>query len=330
MAKVVLYNHMLHRAGEEFLRTQVDVQLVGSESTHAEVYDALSDADGLIVRLPGNVDGKMIEHAPKLKVISSAGTGTDHIDIQTATKFGIAVVNNAGIGALPVAEHAVGMMLSIAKKITKSDRKMRQIGWDGREAFFNEDIGYELTNKTVGIIGMGFIGQKVGEICRLGFQNNVIGYDPIVSDQVFESNQITRYENLEELCKDADFISIHAPYNAKTHHLINEFMLNQMKPTAFLINCARGGVVDNEALYKALKENRIAGAGVDVFDPEPPQKNDKLFSLDNIIVTPHIAGITEETARKLSLNAAKQVLQVLKGEKPASLINDHIWEKIRM
>jgi len=328
MAKVVLYNEILHRAGQDLLEKYVDVEVVNSEMPKSKLYQVLADAEGLIVRLPGKFNKELMENAPNLKVIATIGTGTNHIDIHAATERGILVVNNPGIGAIPVAEHAVALMLSLAKKVVASDKGLRKSGWDCREDFLTRNIGYELTGKTIGVIGMGFIGRKVSDICRLGFQNKIIGFDPVVSDDVFKENHITRYNDIQQLCKDADFITLHVPYNEKTHHLIGKAELNKMKPTSFLINCARGGVIDSKALYECLKDNRIAGAGIDVFESEPPTQMDKkLFQLDNIIITPHIAGITDETARELAISSAEQVLQVLNNERPKNIVNHHVLKK---
>ncbi|WP_170140771.1 NAD(P)-dependent oxidoreductase [Oceanobacillus arenosus] len=333
MKKVVILNAMLHSAGEEFLaerNIQIEKVPMDSPIPNANVIEKVKDADGLIVRLPAGVNRELIEAAPQLKVIATSGTGSDHIDINASNEHNIPVVNNAGVGALPVAEHAVGLMLALGKRIVTSEQQLRKKGWVSREQFLNEKIGTELSGKTIGIIGFGFIGQTLAKILKNGFGVELLVYDPVISNEMIESAGATQCDSVKELSEKSDYVSIHVPHNKHTHHLINREILDSMKPSAFLINCARGGVIDQDELVKAIKEKRIAGAGIDVFPEEPPQLSDEIFSLNEVIVTPHIAGITEETNRKLSLSAAKQVLQVLEGEKPESLVNVAVWENRRV
>ncbi len=320
---------MLHRAGEDFLREnglQVEVVYSKQKKLSHEILAKLHDADGIIVRLPAGVDQELLDSAPILKIISSSGTGTDHIDIDCATRKGIMVVNNAGVGARPVAEHVVGLMLALGKMIVMSNNALKEKGWNSRESFLQENLGVELTGKTVGIIGFGHIGRETASILSNGFGVKIIAFDPLLPDGVFIENGVERFRDVREICEKADYVSLHLPYSAETHHLIDQSILECMKPTSFLINCARGNVVDQDALVQAVKSGKIAGAGIDVFPIEPPDREEIERLNERIIATPHIAGLTEETNRKLSLSAAKQVLDALNGVKPKNLLNESVWE----
>ncbi len=329
MDRIVLLNPMLDRMGQAWLEARADVTVVPSDSPPPRLTEALGSADAVIVRLPGRMTRDMIASAPRLRVIATAGAGFDHIDIASATAAGIAVVNSVGIGPNPVAEHAVGLMLALARRIVVGDARLRREGWTGRDELLVRDRGTELSGKTVGIIGFGFIGRRVAEICAGAFSNRVLVYDPLLDDPVFAAAKVERRGSLPELLPEADFVTVHAPLTEDTRHLIGAAELAMMKPTAYLINCARGGLVDPAALTAALEEGRIAGAGIDVFDPEPPERNHPLFRLENIIVTPHLAGLSRETNRRLSMSAAEQVLQVLAGDRPPRLVNPEVWDRRR-
>lgn len=325
----MLINPMLHRAGEEFLRekgVRVEVVYSKQKKVSQEILDRLQDVDGIIVRLPAGVDQELLDSASNLKIISSSGTGTDHIDIDSATNKGVMVVNNAGVGARPVAEHVVGLMLALGKKIVMSNNALKEKGWDSRESFLQENLGVELSGKTVGIIGFGHIGRETASILKNGFAAKIIAYDPLLPDHMFIENGVERFHDAREICERSDYVSLHLPYSSETHHLIDRSILKSMKPTSFLINCARGKVVDQDALIQAVLSGEIAGAGIDVFPVEPPDREEIQRFNERVIATPHIAGLTEETNRKLSLSAAKQVLDALNGVKPKNLLNESVWE----
>lgn len=320
---------MLDRAGEELLATRAQVEIVPASAPPEDLRTALRDADGVIARLPAHITREVIAAAPRLRVIGTAGAGFDNIDIAAATEAGIPVVNNVGIGPNPVAEHTIGIMLALAKRIVVGDRRLRSQGWACRERLLGADLGTELSGKIVGIVGFGFIGQRVASICTTAFGNRVLAYDPFLGDDVFSAARIERRRDLRDLLPAVDFLTVHTPLTPETRHVIGAPELALMKRTAYLINCARGGVVDAAALHDALRTGRIAGAGIDVFDPEPPVHPHPLYSLENVIVTPHIAGLTRETNHRLSVSAAEQVLQVLAGERPPRLVNPEVWARRR-
>ena len=329
MSRIVLLNPMLHPSGQELLAARAEIEIVPAESPPRRLAQALGSADGLIVRLPARITKDLIAAAPRLRVIGTAGAGVDNIDIAAATAAGIPVVNNVGIGPNPVAEHAVGLMLALARRIVMGDRRLRRKGWACRERLLGADLGTELSGKTVGVVGFGFIGRRVAGICTAAFGARVLGYDPFLEDGVFTAAGVERRRDLHDLLRDADFVTVHTPLTEGTRHVIGVGELAVMKPTAYLINCARGGVVDPGALSNALRDGRIAGAGIDVFDPEPPNDPDPLYAFENVIVTPHIAGLSHETNRRLSLSAAEQVLQVLADERPPRLVNPEVWDRRR-
>ncbi len=329
MPRILLLNSMVHPAGQELLSSRAIVDVVPNSAPRNALRQALQDADALIVRLPCRVTRQIIEEAPRLRVIGAAGAGVDHIDVSAATAAGIPVVNNVGIGPVPVAEHAVGLMLSLARRIVAGDRGVRRDHWACRERLIGPDLGIELTGKTVGIVGFGFIGQRVAMICRGGFGARVLAYDPFLDDGIFAAAGVERRRALRDLLSEADFVTLHMPLTEETRHAIGAEQVGYMKPTAYLINCARGAIIDEVALVRALREGRIAGAGIDVFDQEPPTPENPLFQLENVVLTPHIAGLSHETNRRLSLSVAEQILQVLAGERPPRLVNSEVWDRRR-
>jgi D-3-phosphoglycerate dehydrogenase len=327
--RIVLLNPMLHRTGQEWLEARAEVAVVPADAPGDRLVDALASADAVVVRLPGRMTKEAIASAPRLRVIAVAGAGVDHIDIAAATAAGIPVVNNVGIGPTPVAEHAVGLMLALARRIVMGDTRLRGQGWACRDQLLGRDLGTELSGKTVAIVGFGFIGRRVGAICAAAFGNQVLAFDPYLDDGPFSAANVERRRSLRELLPPADFVTVHAPLTDTTRHMIGHAELAMMKPTAYLINCARGGLVDPDALVDALRAHRIAGAGIDVFEPEPPPSTHPLFGFDNVIVTPHLAGLSHETNRALSMSAAEQVLQVLAGDRPPRLVNPEVWDRRR-
>ena len=328
--RIVLLNPMLHSAGQDLLATHGEMEIVPSSAPPDRLAAALAAADAIVVRLPARVTAGVIAAAPRLKVIATAGAGFDHIDVAAATRAGVPVVNNAGIGPNPVAEHTVGLMLALARRIVVGDRLLRTRGWASRDGLLATDPGSELEGKTVGIVGFGFIGRRVAAVCAGAFGARILAYDPFLDDGVFAAAGVVRRRDLRDLLPEVDFLTLHTPLSESTRRVIGAPELALMKPAAYLINCARGGVLDTAALYAALRDGRIAGAGIDVFDPEPPDPADPLLTAENVIVTPHIAGLSGETNRRLSLSAAQQVLQVLAGDRPPRLVNPEVWEQRRI
>jgi D-3-phosphoglycerate dehydrogenase len=265
---------------------------------------ALQDADALVVRSAVQVDDALMEHAPKLRVIGRAGVGVDNIDAEAATRRGIVVMNTPGANAIAVAELTVGLMLALARKLPAANASMHAGKWEKKSL-----QGAELRGKTLGILGLGRVGLEVAKRAR-GFGLEVIGSDPFVSAAVARENGI-RLVNLDELISGSDYLTLHVGLTPQTAGIVNAKTIAEMKKGVRIINCARGELVDDAALAQALKSGRVGGAALDVFTEEPP-KNSPYAGLDNVILTPHIAGSTAEAQEAVGIQIARQVREYLK------------------
>jgi D-3-phosphoglycerate dehydrogenase len=329
MPRVVLFNRMLHPAGHEWLAARAHVESVPLDAAPDRVLEALAHADATLIRPPRRMTRELIAAGSRLQVIGTEGTGYDQIDVAAATEAGIPVIHNVGIGSTTVAEHAIALMMALSRRITEANDRLRREGWGCRSSFWERDTGTDLTGKTLGIIGFGQIGRKVAEICHKGFGMRVLAYTRSIPQGQAAPPGVEFREALLDVVAEADFLTVHAALTDKTRHLIGEATFNRMKPTAFLINCARGAIVDQAALAKALRDRRIAGAGLDVFDPEPAVLADPLFEQDRVIVTPHMAASSEDSNRSMALAAAEQIIQVLQGVRPPRLVNPEVWQRRR-
>jgi D-3-phosphoglycerate dehydrogenase len=276
--------------------------------------------DGLLVRM-GKITGEVIKASSNLKVIAKHGTGVDNIDVDAATKLKIPVLITPFANYESVAEHVLGLALALAKDIPRLDARTREGYWD--KANYR---GIELYKKTLGLIGFGRIGRRVRELVA-PLQMKILVYDPILKSNEIPPDVI-RVEKLEKLLKSADIVSLHCPLTEKTRHLIGKNELKTMKERAWLINTARGEVVNQLALIAALKEGEIAAAGIDTFSKEPPQDINALRNAGKTVLTPHIAGITQESFERLGIEAAKNILTILQGEKPdrECVVNPEVFE----
>ena len=270
----------------------------------AGLHAALADADALVVRSAVQVDDKLLESAPKLRVIGRAGVGVDNIDAEAATRRGIVVMNTPGANAVAVAELTLGLMLALARKIPAANSTMHAGKWEKKSL-----QGAELRGKTLGILGLGRIGLEVARRAR-GFGLEIAGSDPFVSAAVARENSI-RLVPIDELFAVSDYITLHVGLTPQTHGVINAKNIAAMKKGVRIVNCARGELVDDAALAAALKSGHVAGAALDVFTEEPP-KNSPYLGLDNVILTPHIAGSTAEAQEAVGIQIAMQVREYLK------------------
>jgi D-3-phosphoglycerate dehydrogenase len=286
------------------------------EMDHDALLDAIGNYDALMVRSRTKVTEDIVKKGAEgsLKVIGRAGIGVDNIDIKKAGSLNIKVVNAPTGATISVAELAIGHMLSLSRHLTKANSSMKQGEWIKKQL-----KGTELHGKTLGLVGCGNIGQKTAELAR-AFNMKVIGFDPFICKKDLAKQHITKIDKLEKLMKTADIISLHLPHTEKTHYIIDEKMLSLMKSSAFLINCARGGTVDESALYNALKKSAIAGAALDVFENEPPEHNE-LMAMDNIVFSPHLGANTKEGQIRAGTVCAKQVMKVLDSETPDHWVN---------
>ena len=264
----------------------------------------------------------LIERCKDLLVVSTTGAGYDPVDVAACTESGVIVVNQAGANAQAVAEHVIAMMLSLGKKIPQTDRSLRTERGVFREVF----KGRNAQERTVGIVGLGHVGRRVASICAKGIDMRVLAYDPYLSEVDFRERRAIPVE-LDELLSLADYVSINCPLNDETRGMIGHRELSLMQPSAFLVNTARGGIVDEDALADALAEGRIAGAGVDVWVVEPPPLEHRLLSFDNVIATYHTAGVTMDSRYNMAHWNAQQIVQIFNGERPPRLINPDAWDR---
>ncbi|OBI40162.1 3-phosphoglycerate dehydrogenase [Mycobacterium kyorinense] len=263
----------------------------------------------------------LVQRCEQLLAVCSAGAGYDVIDVEACTRAGIAVCNNSGPGAEAVAEHALGFMLDLAKRITGADRALRRGPLRDRQGL----RGSQLLGKTLGVVGLGAIGRRLVELCA-PFGMEILAYDPYV-DEASAAQRGVSLVQLDELVERSDFVQVTCPLTAETHGLFGSAQFAAMKPSAFFITTARGAVHDEAALYDALVTGGIAGAGLDVFHEEPPRPDNPLLHLDNVVATPHVAGITTEAARDIAIATATQWQAIFEGRLPPRLLNPDAWPR---
>ena len=264
--------------------------------------------DAIMVR-QGEINAEVINASPDLKVIVKHGVGVDNVDIAAATARNVPVLRSMGSNALAVAEHTISLALTLIKQLAPLDRAIKAGGWP-KPSF----IGRDIAGSVIGLIGFGSIGRETGRLAKaLGMR--VLVLDPM-SQQAVQQSGFEVAAGLDELLAASDIVSLHCPLTNETRNLIDAASLSQMKHDALLINTARGGIIDEAALFEALREKRIGGAGLDSFSIEPPLADNPLWSLDNLIVTPHVAGVTKGSAIQMAETAAKHIISVLNGNPP--------------
>jgi len=312
--KKVIVTERIAEEGLELLRKEMDVNFCDGISRE-ELLKIIDQYDALIVRSVTKVDEELISKAtPRLKVVGRAGNGVDNIDVEVCTRYGIIVANTPDSNTISAAEQSISLLLSSARNTAWANEVVKGGVWD-RKPF----KGSELYGKTVGIVGLGRIGSMVATRLK-SFNMKVIAYDPYISDERFERFGAEKKNTLEELMKEADIISVHTPRNEETMHMINEEMLALAKDGVRLVNCARGGIIKEEALLKALESGKVASAGLDVFEKEPATEN-PLFKFKNVVCTPHLGADTFEAQKRVGENIAEQVIIALKGELVPNVVN---------
>jgi D-3-phosphoglycerate dehydrogenase len=309
----VLVTEKLADRGVELLREDFEVDVLLGLNPE-ELLERIGEYDGLIIRSATRVTAEVIKRAENLKAIGRAGIGVDNIDVEAATKRGVLVANAPESNTVAAAEHTLGLMLAAARRIPAADNSLREGEWK-RSAF----KGVEVSEKTLGLVGLGHVGAIVARGAT-GMGMRVLAYDPYVSEDRMRSMNVERAETLDEVFERSDFVSLHVPRTPQTAGMVDAGALEKMKPTAYLINVSRGGIVDEMALYNALKEGTIAGAALDVF-AEEPTTNSPLFSLPNVVVTPHLGASTAEAQDRAGVTAAEQVAAALRGAVPMHAIN---------
>jgi len=293
------------------------VDMRGSGMDDSAFINALADAQVVLAGNDLRVDDRVFEAAPRLKAIAKLGAGLDTVDIPAATRRGIAVFHTPGANNQAVADHTFALILAVARRIHHCHQSLLENRWEHTRI-----MGIEIWQKTLGLIGLGAIGRCVAQRAK-GFQMRIVAYDPYWPAAFAKAHDIERLD-VDGVLATSDIISIHSPLTPDTHKLIGRREFSLMKPTAILINAARGGIIDETALCEALKNNRIAGAGIDCFEDEPPSGS-PLLTLDNVVLTPHTAAFTHDAMNNMNVSIVDQIIEFIQGNKPAHLVNPEAW-----
>ena len=289
----------------------------------AHAYQIGSSRQELAMKLQGYTP--LLRRCPNLLVLSTNGAGFDTVSLADATEAGVAVVNQAGGNKEGVAEHVMAMMLTLSKRIVMSDHAMRS----GKDYKRIEFMGDDVQGRTIGIIGVGHVGSRVAELCRGLFQMRVIAYDPYQTAEQLAAKSVEKMATLEDLLRVADYVSINCPHTAETRGMMGAKQFATMQNHAYFITTARGGIHNEDDLAAALTAKQIAGAGLDVWEDEPPPSDHPLLHFDNVLVSPHTAGITRQSRHNIAKIAAEQMLDILDGKKPPRLLNPEVWPAYR-
>lgn len=281
----------------------------------------LSGVDAIIITAVPPIDAALIARAPDLRVVARPGIGIDNVNLADCTAAGVLVVNTPEAPSESTAEHAVTLLMAVARKLVQADQGMRTLGWHGRGGL----QGLEMRGKTLAVIGLGRIGGRVAHIMGQGMGMRVVAWDPYVGAERGAALGVELKPTLGEALVEADAVSLHIPLTNETRRIIGARELALMKPGSILVNCARGPVVDEAALYAALKSGYLWGAGIDVFEVEPTPRGNPLLSLENVIATPHIASFTEDGMYGMGVGATEETLAVLEGRQPRWLCNPAAW-----
>ena len=306
----------------------IDLAVLTHDMPEVDKWAALAAAHGQIIsasrqELPRelHVNADYLKRCPQVLAVSSTGAGYDTIDIAACTDAGVIAVNQAGGNKEAVAEHTLGMLLMLAKRIGEADRKIRR----GEVKARADLMGHDILGMTIGLVGIGNVGTRVAKLAGELFNMRVLAYDPYLDGQEI-ARRGAEPVDMATLLSQSDVVSIHCPRTAETMNVMNADAFGQMKKGAWFITTARGGIHDEMALFAALQSGHLAGAGLDVWVDEPPKLDHPLLSLDNVIATPHTAGITVESRQKISTFLAEQMLQIFRGERPPRLLNPEAWD----
>lgn len=310
----ILISDPISDYGIQQLMEAPDVNVVKKTGlTEDQLVEIIEQFDALLVRSQTRVTSRILEAASRLKVVGRAGVGVDNIDLDFATQRGIIVINAPDGNTISTAEYTFAMLMSIARSIPQAHKKTTHGEWD-RKSF----VGVELRNKTLGIIGLGRIGTEVAKRAK-AFQMNLVGYDPFLTEERAEKMGV-KLGTVDEVAAKADFITVHTPLTKETHHLIGADQFDRMKPGVRVINCARGGIIDERALYDAIIAGKVAGAALDVYEEEPPVNN-PLLSLPQVIAAPHLGASTIEAQENVAVDVSEEVLHILRSEPFKNAVN---------
>jgi D-3-phosphoglycerate dehydrogenase len=327
--RVFYVKYLAHPIFAEILAARPDVRLdrLENESTEDVYAPILAQAHAYQIGAARDefdphfhVHADLLRRAPNLLLVSSNGAGYDPVDVEACTAAGVLVVNQSGGNAHSVAEHALGMLLTLSKRIIEADRALRRDPNVNRNAL----IGTEAQGRTIGIVGLGNVGRRIAELCKGLLGMKVLAYDPYLSTAEMAARGGEKVE-LDELLRRSDYVSINCPLTRESRGMIGARQFALMQPHAYFITTARGFIHDEAALYDALRDKRIAGAGLDVWAKEPPPPDHPLLQFDNVLASPHTAGVTKEARENMGRIAAEQMLGALDGKRPPRIINPEVW-----
>jgi D-3-phosphoglycerate dehydrogenase len=312
MKPVIWYEFPTDDANRQRLEEHAQVVMGGS------VFD-LQDVFAVVIGAVTNANGDFMDRiGPSLRAIARPGIGVDNVDLAAASERGIMVINTPDAPTESTAEHAVALLISVAKRVVTGSRFLQTNDFPRTEL-----LGTEVRDRVLGVVGFGRIGRRVAEICALGFKMRVIAYDPYCADPGIPYVEFTN--DLNDLLGRVDFLTLHLPLTPETHHLIGEEQIRRMRRGSYLINAARGPVVDEQALIRALQDGHLAGAGLDVFDPEPPSGDNPLLSMNNVVCTPHVASYTDRGQAAMRTGIVDQLIQLIQKERPPFIVNPQAW-----
>ena len=321
MKQKILIVQPIHERGVRVFDERFDVR-VASDPSVATVVKEIRGVAGVVVRT-APFPGEIIEAADALKVIGRHGVGVDNIDVKAATEKGIVVVYTPNANATSVAEHTITAIGALAKRAVSYDRATREGRWEIRNSYKAVD----LDGKILGLVGIGRIGSMVARRAAAAYNMKVIAFDPYIRPETADRLGVSILARMDDVFGQADVVSLHTPLTPETRGLVNEAKFRLMKPTSFLINFSRGEVVDEKALCMALRSGVIAAAAIDVYDPEPPLRDNPLFALENILLSPHSAALTEECVIRMATGAAEGIVDVLSGKKPQYIVNPDVYHR---
>jgi len=329
MKNIFYYHHVNHPIYFELMgkRSDIRIEKVDATTPSAHMDEVLAAAHAYQIgsdrnEMPPEYQAcdALFRRTPNLLFVSTHGAGYDTIDLAACTRAGVLAMNQAGGNAEAVAEHLLGLMLCLSKRIPETDRFMRRQPGIKRVEF----MGRDLLERTVGIVGLGHTGARIAELCRVAFRMRVLAHDPYLDAEQIARKGAVKVD-LATVFREADYVLVCCPLSDETAGMVGAAQYALMKPGAYFVTCARGGIHDEMALADALREKRIAGAGLDVWDPEPPLPTHPLMQFDNVLVSPHTAGVTHESRIKITTIAVEQLLGAFDGQRPPRLLNPEAW-----
>ena len=310
----VLITDKLAKEGVNLINAEEGAEaVIKTGISEDELASIIGDYDGLIIRSDTKVTAKVLAKPGRLKAVARAGVGIDNVDVKEATRKGIIVMNTPGGNTISAAEHTMALMLTLSRNVVPACVTLKSGTWNRKY------MGNQLNNKVLGVIGLGRIGMAVVRMAR-GMNMKILGYDPLAAPKDAEQLGVEVTDDIEQIFRESDYITVHVPKNEQTLNMIGAAQIGMMKPSVRLINCARGGIINEDALYDALAAKRIAGAALDVFTKEPPE-NIRFASLDNCVVTPHLGASTEEAQVEVAVEAARILLDAIKGGPIRNAVN---------